>query len=115
MDQETIVNLSKDFSKQWQHQSESHHAKYLIHQQHMLSRHTSYYHALIIFMHQFSLCLTCVNGSIFVTMCEVHVPNLNPVLFSGSVEKHVFYKIGQNLIIFRLCRSYTPKIEVFHS
>ena len=44
-------------------------------------RHTSYYRALLIIVHQSSLCLPCVNGPIFVTIREVHVPNINLMFF----------------------------------
>ena len=45
------------------------------------NRHTSYYRALLIIVHWSSLCLPCVNGPIFVTIREVHVPNINHVIF----------------------------------
>ena len=52
-------------------------------------RHTSYYRALLIIVHQSSLCLPCVNGPIFVTICEVHVPNINHVIFFWFVQRNL--------------------------
>ena len=43
--------------------------------------HTSYYCALLIIMHWSSLCLPCVPGPIFVIIREVHVSNINHVIF----------------------------------
>ena len=44
-------------------------------------RHTSYYRALLIIVHQSSLCLPYVNRLSFVTIREVHVSNINLVIF----------------------------------
>ena len=42
---------------------------------------SSYYRALLIIVHQSSLCLPCVNGPIFVTISEDHVVNIYHVIF----------------------------------
>ena len=47
----------------------------------LMHRHTSYYRARLIIVHQPSFCLPCIHGPISVTICEVHVPNINRVFF----------------------------------
>ena len=43
---------------------------------------------LLIIVHWSSLCLPCVNGSIFVTIREVHVSNIKHVIFFWFVLRN---------------------------